>query len=79
MKVLGMARNQCGRCREYFNSNNAFELHRTGQHGIDRRCRTPAEMIDRGMSVNAAGFWISKAFDESRRSNIDGSQHESSS
>ena len=58
-KVLGAARNQCGGCREYFNSNTAFEMHRTGEHGVDRRCMTVEEMKGKGMDVNAAGFWIS--------------------
>ena len=62
MKKLGSSRNQCGRCREYFNSNKAFEFHRTGQHGVDRRCKTPDEMISRGMCLNAEGYWITEKF-----------------
>ena len=34
-------------------------MHRTGKHGIDRRCMTLDEMTERGMSLNQAGFWIS--------------------
>lgn len=67
MKVLGESRNQCGRCREYFNSNSAFELHRTGEHGVNRRCMTVEEMRGRGMDVNAAGFWVTEPFDKTRR------------
>ena len=59
---LGAFRNQCGRCRNYFNSNTAFELHRTGKHGVDRRCMTPEEMTKKGMAVNADGFWVSELF-----------------
>jgi hypothetical protein len=59
---LGSSRNQCGSCRQYFNSNSAFELHRHGQHGVDRRCMTADEMTGRGMAVNAAGYWVSELF-----------------
>jgi hypothetical protein len=44
MKKLGSSRNQCGGCKEYFNSNYAFDAHRTGRFGDDRRCKTPEEM-----------------------------------
>lgn len=60
MRLAG-SRNQCGGCREYFNSNTAFEKHRTGEFGVDRRCLTPDEMIAKKMSKNAAGFWVSEA------------------
>lgn len=58
MKILKGDRNQCQGCKEYFNSNGAFEKHRTGQYGVDRRCRTPEELLALGCSVNAKGFWI---------------------
>lgn len=58
MRLVGQ-RNQCQGCKQYFNSNHAFEIHRTGKHGVDRRCMTPVEMTAKGMLVNAAGFWIS--------------------
>ena len=57
MKLTGM-KNQCQSCKRYFNSNGAFEKHRTGQHGIDRRCMTVDEMIKKGMSLNYKNFWI---------------------
>jgi hypothetical protein len=60
MKMLGESRNQCQGCKGYFNSNTAFEKHRTGEHGKNRRCRTEQEMLDLGMSVNEDGFWITK-------------------
>ena len=60
MRLAG-SRNQCGGCREYFNSNTAFEKHRTGEFGVNRRCLTPDEMIAKKMSKNAAGFWVSEA------------------
>ena len=48
-------------CGEYFNSTYSFDLHRTGDPD-SRRCLTVAEMEARGMSRNAAGFWITKKF-----------------
>ena len=53
-------RNQCPSCNQYFNSNTAFDKHRTGQHGVNRRCRTTEEMTALGMLVNHAGFWITE-------------------
>jgi hypothetical protein len=57
---LSGSRNQCTGCKEYFNSNKAFDKHRTGEHGVNRRCRTPDEMTARGMLKNASGFWITE-------------------
>ena len=57
---LTNSRNQCGGCRQYFNSNTAFDKHRTGEHGVNRRCMTKEEMVDKGMSINPQGFWISE-------------------
>jgi hypothetical protein len=57
MKLSG-DRNQCPGCSEYFNSSRAFEKHRVGEHGHDRRCLTPTEMREKGMAKNAAGFWV---------------------
>ena len=57
---LTARRNQCQGCNEYFNSTTAFEKHRIGKFGLDRRCMTPAEMTALGMLVNSAGFWITE-------------------
>lgn len=62
MKLTGN-RNQCQSCKEYFNSNTAFDKHRTGDHGHSRRCRTPQEMTALGMLVKSAGFWITEKYD----------------
>ena len=64
---LGSQRNQCPGCDHYFNSNTAFDMHRTGKHGVNRRCRTPEEMIARGMSVNKDGFWITEVYNPNIR------------
>jgi hypothetical protein len=61
MKLTG-SRNQCQGCKQYFNSNSAFDKHRTGTHCSSRRCRTPEEMLDLGMLINHAGFWITEKY-----------------
>ena len=57
-------RNQCAGCHELFNSSHAFEKHRTGEHGIDRRCLTADEMLAKGMHKGADGFWRGSAMPE---------------
>jgi hypothetical protein len=64
MKQLNGARNQCPTCREYFNSNGAFDKHRTGSHGLNRRCRTPEEMQSKGMVLRKDGFWVAEPMPE---------------
>ncbi len=58
MKILRGQRNQCQGCKQYFNSNYAFDKHRTGEHGKNRRCLTTEEMLEKGMALNEAGFWV---------------------
>lgn len=58
-KTLRGDRNQCPSCSLYFNSTFAFDKHRTGKHGVDRRCMTMEEMLAAGMAQRADGFWIS--------------------
>lgn len=57
MKLTG-DRNQCPGRGRYFNSSAAFDKHRTGAHGVDRRCLTEREMRDKGMALGASGFWV---------------------
>jgi NAD-dependent SIR2 family protein deacetylase len=73
MKLLKGNRNQCQTCKEYFNSNTPFDKHRTGEHGVNRRCRTPDEMLALGMSLNADGFWVTEKMPDrmKRRTNED--------
>lgn len=59
-KLTGQ-RSLCAACRELFRSVAAFDKHRTGKHGVDRRCRTVAEMTERGMVRNARGDWTTGA------------------
>jgi len=52
---------QCQGCFEYFNSEKAFNAHRTGKYmPMERRCLTVDEMLQCGMSLNSAGFWITE-------------------
>lgn len=60
MKTLRGSRNQCQGCKEYFNSNTAFDKHRTGKHGVDRRCMTREEMFKAGMVLPEDEFWRSE-------------------
>jgi len=57
-KRLRGDRNQCQGCKEFFNSGYAFDKHRHGTHGLDRRCLTSTEMKAKGMSIKEDGFWI---------------------
>jgi hypothetical protein len=60
--VSGTDRCRCsplGGCGEWFNSTYAFDLHRVGKHGLNRRCMTTPEMLGHGMGRNADGYWIS--------------------
>jgi hypothetical protein len=55
--------NQCTGCGEYFNSTFAFDAHRSGAYGgKERRCLTPAEMLEKGMGQKTDGkgqkWWI---------------------
>ena len=57
MKRLNGDRNQCQSCKEFFNSTRAFDKHRTGQHGVDRRCMTKDEMLAKEMFLGEDEFW----------------------
>lgn len=54
----GTDRCRCAACGEFFGSTYAFDRHRTGEHGVSRRCRSTAEMEAKGMSKGRKGFWI---------------------
>jgi len=56
-KVSG-DRNQCAGCSELFNSSAAFDKHRHGEFGKDRRCMTVEEMVAKKMAKNSAGYWV---------------------
>lgn len=53
-------RNQCAGCAKYFESGADFDAHRT--HGVThngRFCLTHDQLIAKGMTKNADGFWVS--------------------
>jgi hypothetical protein len=52
------SRCKCPGCHRFFNSTAAFDKHRIGMHGKDRRCMTAEEMIAKGMDKNSDGYWI---------------------
>lgn len=51
-------RAQCASCGHLFNSSTAYDRHRAGAIGINRRCMTIPEMIGKGFSRNDAFYWI---------------------
>lgn len=57
-KGLTGDRNQCAGCGELFRSTAAFEKHRIGDFGVNRKCRTVDEMANAGMAKNKLGFWV---------------------
>lgn len=48
---------KCSACGLLFNSTNAFDNHRRGSYGVDRRCLSPAELTAKRCAPNEAGFW----------------------
>lgn len=64
MRLTG-SKNQCGACKQYFNSNTAFDKHRTGKFGVDRRCLNEQEMVEKKMVKNASGYWTGEPMDQS--------------
>lgn len=61
------SRCECSACHQRFNSTSAFDLHRTGVYGVNRRCREPFEMLALGMSANDQGFWIERCRGQARQ------------
>lgn len=61
MKLTG-ARCQCRGCDEHFNSVAAFDKHRIGKTADKRRCMTTDEMLNKGMAINKALFWVTSPF-----------------
>ncbi len=57
MKLSG-DRCKCVSCNRYFNSTAAFDKHRSGAYGKDRRCLSSDEMAERGRAINASGYWV---------------------
>ena len=55
---LGRRGTECIGCGALLLGVPAFDAHRTGRHGIDRRCATPAEMVKAGLAQDGRGVWI---------------------
>jgi hypothetical protein len=55
MKLTGN-KSHCRACDQTFSSVGTFDRHRTGKHGVDRRCMTVEEMETDGMRL-IAGLW----------------------
>jgi len=62
-KTYGNGGGHCTECHESFNSDTAFDRHRTGDFDTGRRCMTSEEMTGKGMSLNAKGWWITATSD----------------
>jgi hypothetical protein len=59
-------RNQCPTCQEFFKSSKAFDQHRVGVIGINRRCLTTAEMQARNFGRTTDAFWCSPVAQKDR-------------
>jgi hypothetical protein len=58
----GLKGQHCKSCHATFTGTDAGDRHRTGHHAVTegperRRCLTPDEMRDKGLSQNAKGLW----------------------
>lgn len=50
----GKRQEHCAGCCETFSGTTAGDKHRIGEHGVDRRCASPAE---RGLVQDERGIW----------------------
>lgn len=55
----GLTRSHCPACHRTFNRDGGAERHRTGRHGIDRRCQDPATLD----YTERDGIWYTPAGD----------------
>lgn len=58
----GLKLEHCACCHETFTCTTAGDMHRVGRHDVTngpgrRRCLTPDEMLDKGMTKNVRGHW----------------------
>lgn len=64
---VGTKRCECTACGEFFNSPKGFDGHRVFadpkvEDWGTRLCLTPAQMMAKGWTKNAGGFWITEAY-----------------
>jgi uncharacterized protein YbbK (DUF523 family) len=57
-----VGKNQCPSCGKVFRSLYAFDAHRTGSHGVDRRCLSSEEMLSAGM-LESQNMWVTRLND----------------
>ena len=60
----------CSTCHQAFNSDSAFDKHRTGTFGVDRRCMSATEMHESGMSLNSQNRWVASLWDADSRGDV---------
>lgn len=63
-RIIGMKLEHCPMCHLTFTCTTAGDRHRVGSHGVTegpnrRRCLTPEEMLNGGMTRNTRGRWTS--------------------
>jgi hypothetical protein len=56
---IGSRTEHCKVCHQSFTSTHSGDMHRVGEHGVDRRCLTVTEMQGKGMRRNSKGIWTS--------------------
>lgn len=59
--IIGHKPEHCPECHETFGGTYTGDLHRVGQHGVNRHCLTPAQMEAKGLVQNSRGYWIRRA------------------
>ena len=57
LSELGRRGCECIGCLRLFRGVPAFDAHRTGRHGGNRRCMTDAEMIAAGLALDEREVW----------------------
>ena len=55
---LGRRGCECMGCGALFLGVPAFDAHRIGRHGRDRRCATTADMLGAGLAQDERGVWL---------------------
>lgn len=60
--ITGRKLEHCPVCHKTFTCTTAGDMHCAGRHGVTdgprrRRCLTPDEMLDKGMTQNCRGHW----------------------
>jgi hypothetical protein len=73
-KLTG-SRCKCSGCGEVFSRERAFDRHRVGRYGVDRRCLTLDEMRARGWELNKAGVWVMDKLDNAGLARIRPATH----